>query len=69
MAFDLDTQDVRYATQSEDEGKLYFLLIATPRSPPKSFHKKVIQPFLSRRGWKKISYKQTGFRLVAFLFI
>ena len=64
MAFDLDTQDIRAATQSENEGKLYFLLIATPKSPPKAFHKKIIQPYLHKRGWKKISYKQTGFRLV-----
>jgi len=62
MAFDLDTQDIRDVTQCAEEGSLYFLLVATPNNPPKSFHKNLVQPFLYERGWKKISYKNTGFR-------
>ena len=58
----LDTQEIREATQSAEEGKLFFLLVATPKNPPKTFHKKLVQPYLYRRGWKKVSYQQTGFR-------
>ena len=62
MAFDLDTQDIRDATQNAEEGSLFFLLVATPNNPPKSFHQNLVQPYLYARGWRKISYKNTGFR-------
>ena len=62
MNQDLNTQDIFEVTQNADDESLFFLLVATPKNPPKSIHKKLIHPYLHARGWKKISYKQTGFR-------
>jgi len=63
---DVDTQDildnVRQATQAGDQDRLFFLLVATPGGAPKRFHSDVIIPFLKCRGWKKVSYRNTGFR-------
>ncbi|XP_076805544.1 uncharacterized protein LOC143449293 [Clavelina lepadiformis] len=68
---DLNTQeileDIRFATQSGEQDRLYFLLVATPGGAPKAFHNKIIQPFLKDRGWQKVSYRQTGFRALYFL--
>lgn len=65
---ELDTQDIlgeiRSSQERGVEDSIFFLYVATPGKPPSALHSKVIAPYLKLRGWKKVSYKNTGFRYV-----
>ncbi|XP_039272704.1 uncharacterized protein LOC120346967 [Styela clava] len=68
---DPDTQDiladVRDADEAGEKENVFFLYVATPKKPPSALHKKVIEPFLRSKGWRKVSYRNTGFRALYFL--